>query len=234
VETKASLVKDPPSSDSDHRHREKSTLTMSGDASAAKALDATDPMAPMKESLQAAVGERATPSASPSRSRAASATRSPLMDQFRAYAKFGDSKADGKVISLSQSDKWMKQAKVIDGKKITSTDTGIYFKKLKILKLTLTDYHKFLEELSKAKKVEVSEIREKMINCGPPGLTGTTTAVKTAAVDRLTDSTRYTGSHRMRFDEGGRGRGIQGRKDAPDGAGYVQGYANKDSYDKSH
>lgn len=33
-------------------------------------------------------------------------TKSPLAELFRAFAKFGDSKADGKAISLSQSDKW--------------------------------------------------------------------------------------------------------------------------------
>lgn len=33
-------------------------------------------------------------------------TKSPLGELFRAFAKFGDSKADGKAISLSQSDKW--------------------------------------------------------------------------------------------------------------------------------
>lgn len=42
------------------------------------------------------------------------------------------------------------------------------------LKLGLTDYQKFLEELAKAKKVEVAEIRDKLINCGPPGTSGTT------------------------------------------------------------
>ena len=54
-------------------------------------------------------------------------------DQFKAFSKFGDTKSDGKHITLSQSDKWMKQAKVIDGKKITTTDTGIYFKKFKFV-----------------------------------------------------------------------------------------------------
>lgn len=33
-------------------------------------------------------------------------------DSFKAFSKFGDTKSDGKHISLSQSDKWMKQAKV--------------------------------------------------------------------------------------------------------------------------
>ena len=33
-------------------------------------------------------------------------------EQFKAFSKFGDTKSDGKHITLSQSDKWMKQAKV--------------------------------------------------------------------------------------------------------------------------
>ena len=53
-----------------------------------------------------------------------------LKEQFEAYGKFGDKAADGKTIKLSQSDKWFKQAKVIDGKTITTTDTGIAFRKI--------------------------------------------------------------------------------------------------------
>ncbi|KAJ9578532.1 hypothetical protein L9F63_005261 [Diploptera punctata] len=89
--------------------------------------------------------------------------------QFKAFSKFGDIKSDGKHVTLSQSDKWMKQAKVIDGKKITTTDTGIYFKKL----------NKFLEDLAKNKKVDVEEIKNKMASCGAPGFTGTSGAAKT-------------------------------------------------------
>jgi hypothetical protein len=58
-----------------------------------------------------------------------------FLTSFKAFSKFGDPKSDGKLITLSQSDKWMKQAKVIDGKKITTTDTGIYFKKHKYIYL---------------------------------------------------------------------------------------------------
>jgi len=52
-------------------------------------------------------------------------------ENFRAFSKFGDIKSDGKMITLSQSDKWMKQAGVIDKSKLTTTDTGIHFKKFK-------------------------------------------------------------------------------------------------------
>jgi len=51
-----------------------------------------------------------------------------------------------------------------------------------------------------------------------------------STVDRLTDVSKYTGSHKQRFDETGKGKGIAGRKDIPDTSGYVQGYQNKDTY----
>ena len=51
-------------------------------------------------------------------------------DLFKVFAKFGDHKSVGDSITLSNSDKWFKQAKVIDGKKITTVDTGIYFKQI--------------------------------------------------------------------------------------------------------
>ncbi|XP_047993066.1 tubulin polymerization-promoting protein homolog isoform X2 [Leguminivora glycinivorella] len=157
-------------------------------------------------------------------------------DAFKAFSKFGDPKSDGKHITLSQSDKWMKQAKVIDGKKITTTDTAIHFKKLKSMKLAEADYLKFLEDLAKSKKVELDEIKKKLTTCGQPGLTShvAKSPAAAAAVERLTDTSKYTGSHKQRFDETGKGKGIAGRKELVDGSGYVSGYQHKDTYDKSH
>lgn len=55
-------------------------------------------------------------------------------------------------------------------------------------------------------------------------------------MDRLTDTSKYTGSHKERFDESGKGKGLSGRKDFDQNAssGYVQGYKEKDTYDKTH
>ncbi|GJQ77766.1 hypothetical protein Trydic_g16031 [Trypoxylus dichotomus] len=156
----------------------------------------------------------------------------PESAQFALAYTFGDPKSDGKHITLSQSDKWMKQAKVIDGKKITTTDTGIYFKKLKSMKLGIVDYKKFLDELTKAKKVDLEEIKEKMAGCGQPGVTGIGLNKTTDTVNRLTDTSKYTGTHKQRFDETGKGKGIAGRKDLVDGSGYVTGYQHKDTFDK--
>lgn len=40
------------------------------------------------------------------------------------------------------------------------------------MKLSLEQYKAFLDELAKSKKVELAEIKSKMANCGPPGVTG--------------------------------------------------------------
>ena len=57
-----------------------------------------------------------------------------LRTQFSVFAKFGDTAADGKTIKLSQSDKWFRQAGLISRQAvtntITTTDTGIAFKKV--------------------------------------------------------------------------------------------------------
>lgn len=54
---------------------------------------------------------------------------------------------------------------------------------------------------------------------------------KAAAVDRLTDTNKYTGTHKERFDESGKGKGKVGREDIPDNSGYVEGYKNSGTYE---
>ncbi|KAG8201913.1 hypothetical protein JTE90_027390 [Oedothorax gibbosus] len=156
-------------------------------------------------------------------------------DQFKMFAKFGDCKSTGEAITLSNSDKWMKQAKVID-KKITTTDTGIYYKMVAKTKrsLTIKEYEQFLEKLSQNKKIEVAEMKQKMMSCGPPATSKTTPTAAMAAVSRLTDHTKYTGTHKLRFDDTGKGRGKEGRVDKPNVDGYVQGYKDQGSYETTH
>lgn len=156
-------------------------------------------------------------------------------DQFKLFAKFGDSKSTGEAITLSNSDKWMKQAKVID-KKITTTDTGIYYKMVAKTKRTLPikEYEQFLETLAKNKKADVAEMKQKMASCGPPATSKTTPTSTGGAISRLTDHTKYTGTHKLRFDDTGKGRGKEGRADKPNTAGYVQGYKDQGTYETTH
>jgi len=45
----------------------------------------------------------------------------------------------------------------------------VYFRQQK---LGFDDYNKFLEDLTKNKKVDLEEMKSKMATCGSPGLTG--------------------------------------------------------------
>lgn len=39
-------------------------------------------------------------------------------------------------------------------------------------------------------------------------------------LDRMTDTSGYTGTHKLRFDESGKGKGLEGRDSIPKGLGY--------------
>lgn len=52
--------------------------------------------------------------------------------------------------------------------------------------------------------------------------------------ERLTDTAKYTGAHKARFDEDGKGKGLEGREDVQDNEGYVQAYKGKETFDKTH
>ena len=48
----------------------------------------------------------------------------------------------------------------------------------------------------------------------------------------MTDVKQYTGLHKERFDEEGRGRGLEGRKYWVEGKGWVGNYLTEDNKDK--
>ncbi|XP_063919868.1 tubulin polymerization-promoting protein homolog [Zophobas morio] len=156
-----------------------------------------------------------------------------LEQQFVNFSKFGDTKSDGRTITLTQIDKWLKQAQVI-GKKITTTDTGICFNKFKSKTIDCPTFIKFIEDLAQQKSIPPPEIKDKLASCGLPGTTKATQSVSVGAVDRLTDTSKYTGAHKERFDAEGKGKGISGRADVADNSGYVGGYKGQNTYDKTH
>lgn len=57
-------------------------------------------------------------------------------------------------------------------------------------------------------------------------------AVTVGGVSHLTDTSKYTGTHKERFDQSGKGKGIAGREDVTDNSGYVSGYKGAGTYDK--
>ena len=83
-----------------------------------------------------------------------------LHHQFELFSKFGESGSDGSQITLTQSDKWLRQAKVIDGWNLTTTDTAITFRKISrgSIWLEYNPWRQFLEELATRKELNMQEV----------------------------------------------------------------------------
>uniref|UniRef100_A0A4W6CRL4 Tubulin polymerization-promoting protein family member 3 n=1 Tax=Lates calcarifer TaxID=8187 RepID=A0A4W6CRL4_LATCA len=102
--------------------------------------------------------------------------------------------------------------------------------------ITYEEFQRALEDLAPKRfkgqsKEEAVQSIFKLVEGREPTNVGVTKVAKTAAVDRLTDTSRYTGSHKERFDESGRGKGREGREEIVENTGYVGAYKNAGTYD---
>lgn len=163
-----------------------------------------------------------------------------LLTSFKKFAIHGDTKATGKEMNGKNWAKLCKDCKVIDGKNVTSTDVDIVFTKVKAKTsrvITFEEFQKALEELAPKRfkgqsKEEALKALYDLIEGKEPTNAGVTKVAKTGAVDRLTDTTKYTGSHKERFDDTGKGKGKAGREDLVEKTGYVGAYKNAGTYDE--
>ncbi|XP_022082363.1 tubulin polymerization-promoting protein family member 2-like [Acanthaster planci] len=169
---------------------------------------------------------------------------SELEEVFKSFCAFGaGSKDTTAAMDNAKFGKLFRDLKLYD-KKFTSTDTDIIFNRPEVKskterKINFSQFKKALELCAEKKygsKGDVQKLIDKIVAGKGPGTSGATKAVKTGGVDRLTDTSKYTGSHKERFDESGKGKGLEGRKDFDEkaSAGYVGGYQGKDTYDKTH
>ncbi|MBN3310754.1 tubulin polymerization-promoting protein family member 3 [Amia ocellicauda] len=158
---------------------------------------------------------------------------------FKKFAVFGDTKATGNEMTGKNFVKLCKDCKVIDGKTVTSTDADIIFTKVKSKSARVITFEQFIQALtelapkrykSKSKEEALQEMY-KLIAGKEPASMGVTKAAKTGAVNRLTDTSKFTGSHKERFDETGKGKGKAGREELPDTSGYVGAYKGQGTYD---
>ncbi|KAK3729570.1 hypothetical protein QZH41_017184 [Actinostola sp. cb2023] len=161
---------------------------------------------------------------------------------FKSFCAFGAGSKDAQpVMDNAKFGKLFRDLKLYD-KKFTSTDTDIIFSRPEVKakterKITFDQFKKALALCAEKKygsKDDVQKFIEKVCAGKGPGTSGATKTVKAGGVDRLTDTSKYTGSHKERFDESGKGKGLDGRKDfdAKAAEGYVGGYKGKDSYEK--
>ncbi|XP_060063467.1 tubulin polymerization-promoting protein family member 2-like [Ylistrum balloti] len=90
-----------------------------------------------------------------------------------------------------------------------------------------------LEAKKKGKKPpEGSTWKQELLkNLKDVKMTGTTKQSATGNVKGMTDASKYTGSHKERFDAEGKGKGAAGRVDVVDNSGYVGAYKEAGTYD---
>ncbi|XP_028172140.1 TPPP family protein CG45057-like [Ostrinia furnacalis] len=92
-----------------------------------------------------------------------------LESQFFEFAKLLDNKRDGLTITLYRSDYWMRQSKLIDDRKLTMTDTGIFWWKFCKTELNYDEWYEFLTDVCNEKKLDQEYVDNAMTNCGIPG-----------------------------------------------------------------
>ncbi|XP_054674151.1 tubulin polymerization-promoting protein isoform X2 [Grus americana] len=164
---------------------------------------------------------------------------SALEEAFRKFAIHGDTRATGKEMHGKNWSKLCKDCHVIDGKNVTITDVDIVFSKIKgksSRTITFDQFKEALQELSKKRfkdKSDEEAVQEiyKLIEGKAPIISGVTKAISSPTVSRLTDTSKFTGSHKERFDPSGKGKGKAGREDLVDASGYVSGYKHAGTYD---
>ncbi|XP_057269891.1 tubulin polymerization-promoting protein family member 3 isoform X4 [Pezoporus wallicus] len=162
-----------------------------------------------------------------------------LEESFRKFAIYGDTKATGQEMNGKNWAKLCKDCKVTDGKSVTSTDVDIVFSKVKGKTARVINYEEFKKALAELapkrfkdkNKEEAYEAICQLVAGKEPINVGVTKAKTVGAVERLTDTSKYTGSHKERFDETGKGKGKSGRENIVDTSGYVSAYKNAGTYD---
>ncbi|XP_074877191.1 tubulin polymerization-promoting protein family member 2-like isoform X1 [Buteo buteo] len=167
---------------------------------------------------------------------------SEVENTFRKFAIYGDTSASGNDMTGKNFSKMCKDCGVMDGKAVTSTDIDILFYKVKTKgarTITFVEFQQAMKELCskrfKGKSPEEAlQAVYGLIEGKEPSSVGATKATKVGGVERLTDTSKYTGSHKLRFDKNGKGKGLAGRQDLTDNSGYVGAYKGAGTYDKMH
>uniref|UniRef100_A0A8C6AU27 Tubulin polymerization promoting protein n=1 Tax=Monodon monoceros TaxID=40151 RepID=A0A8C6AU27_MONMO len=169
---------------------------------------------------------------------AATTARSPA--PWRRFTVHWYTRATCKEMHGKNWSKLCRDGQVIDGRNITVTDVDIVFSKIKgksCRTITFEQFKEALEELAKKRfkdksREEATQEVHRLSEGKAPIISGVTKAISSLTVSRLTDTTKFTGSHKECFDPSRRGKGRAGRMDLVDESGYVPGYKHAGTYDQ--
>ncbi|XP_068704850.1 tubulin polymerization-promoting protein family member 3-like [Montipora foliosa] len=133
-----------------------------------------------------------------------------LLVVFKSFCAFGAGGMDAQpMMNNAKFGKLFRALKLCD-KKFTSTDTDIIFNRPEVKskterKIGFESFKKALELCAEKKygsKDDVQKLIDKV--CAGKGPKQS----KSGSVDRMTDTSKYTGSHKERFDDSGKGKGL--------------------------
>ncbi|XP_061211081.1 tubulin polymerization-promoting protein family member 2-like [Neopsephotus bourkii] len=167
---------------------------------------------------------------------------SEVENTFRKFATYCDTAANGNTMSGKNFSKMCKECGVMDGKAVTSADIDIVFNKVKAKgarTITFAEFQQAMKEpcvkyFKNKSPEEVLQAVYSLIEGKEPGYVGTMKATKVGGVERLTDTSKYTGTHKERFDESGKAKGLAGGEDLTDNSCYAGAYKGAGTYDKTH
>ncbi|CAH0578369.1 unnamed protein product [Chrysodeixis includens] len=95
-----------------------------------------------------------------------------LDSQFFEFAKLMEKTRDGTTINLYRSDYWLRQAKVLDDRKVTMTDTGLaWWKFYEKTEFNYDEWYEMFTDLCYTTGLEHEATELLLINCGLPGTT---------------------------------------------------------------
>merc|ERR1712098_18716 len=162
-------------------------------------------------------------------------------DLKNAFMNFANQGKSGAKVQELDNKNWTKMAKDcgLYNKTCTSTDGDITFQKFcgnKAKQINFDTFCKFIDELAskyyKGDASAVEKYRQLIVQKGCPDNKATKVATGNN-VGKMTDTSQYTGAHKERFDESGKGKGKDGREDVTANDGYVTGYKGKGTYDQN-
>ncbi|KAI9357369.1 p25-alpha-domain-containing protein [Zopfochytrium polystomum] len=173
------------------------------------------------------------------------ATVEDLHDVFERFCSFGSNRnlasmdasfGPGLTMDGAKFAKFARDSGLIDGRKVTTTEIDIIFNKVKAKTARRIDWNEFVKAVQMLAEKRYpnkrpqdaldSTLYDVCIKAKGPVSSGT--AVKNDAVlDRLTDTHAYTGTHKLRFDADGHGRGMEGR-DQPSKTDRLDKLVNRD------
>jgi hypothetical protein len=120
---------------------------------------------------------------------------------FHDFAGFGGGSGGGSATEMDGAHwtKLCKDAKIVD-KSFTTTDADLIFAKAKAKgarKIGFAEFTKALELAAEKKKVSVATLEAKVKQAAPSS--SGTHADSDGILDRMTDTTLYTGAHKVRL-----------------------------------